>query len=188
MSENTKKDQVREPELKPVAPYKPGEKGFAVFWLIIGAVFFYFSMQIYQKHPGVSSAGAVPLFCTGAIILCSVLILLSDRKAPSENDGAGGGEKAANVFRFLFGPDVLFMVIMIFLYCIALNMRLGFYPATLVFLWISMIFYNRSKFRVNGSIDTKILGKVILHNLFWTAVCLAFIFVVFSTLFKVVLP
>ena len=80
------------------------------------------------------------------------------------------------------------MVIMIFLYCVALNMRLGFYPATLVFLWISMIFYNRSKFRVNGSIDTKILGKVIFQNLFWTAVCLAFIFVVFSTLFKVVLP
>ena len=51
-----------------------------------------------------------------------------------------------------------------------------------------MIFYNRSKFRVNGSIDTKILGKVIFQNLFWTAVCLAFIFVVFSTLFKVVLP
>ncbi len=188
MAENNQKNQAPAPEKKTVAPYKPGEKGFAIFWLIIGAVFFYLSMQIYQKHPGVSSAGAVPLFCTGSIILCAVLILLSDRRAPSENDGAAGGEKAANVFKFLFGPDVLFMVIMIFLYCIALNMHLGFYPATLLFLWISMIFYNRKKFRIDGTTDTKILGKVVLQNLFWTIVCLAFIFVVFSTLFKVVLP
>lgn len=187
---NNEKENTAVPaaENKTAAPYKPGEKGFAIFWLIFGGIFFYLSLKLHSAHPGIGGAAAIPLFCTGSVIVCALLILLSDRKAASENDGAGGGEKVKNMLRFLFSPDVLFMLVMILLYCVFLNMGIGFYPVTAVFLFISMMFYQRSKYRRDGKTDSAVFMKTMLSNVFWTAVCLGFILAVFSTLFKVVLP
>ena len=41
-----KKNTDPSPEEK---PFRSGEKGFAVFWLLFGGYFFYQSMKLYQK-------------------------------------------------------------------------------------------------------------------------------------------
>ena len=65
------------------APFKSGEKGFAVFWLLFGGFFFAQSLQLYQKHPGLDSCAALPLFVTGVIVLCSIINLIGDRAITS---------------------------------------------------------------------------------------------------------
>lgn len=62
-----KKNTDPSPEEK---PFRSGEKGFAVFWLLFGGYFFYQSMKLYQKYPGLDSCAAVPLFVTGVIVVC----------------------------------------------------------------------------------------------------------------------
>ena len=189
MNSNDKKENTALPqESEKQTPYRPGEKGFAVFWLLFGGIFFVLSMQLYKAHPGISSCAAIPLFCTGSIILCAITIMITDRKAPSENDDIPARHKAINAMKFLLAPNVSFMMILILLYCIGLNSGLGFYPVTAVFLFIGMMFYMRSKYIINGRGDAALLRKTALSNIFWTAVCLAFILVVFSFLFKIVLP
>ena len=58
-------------------------------------------------------------------------------------------------------------------YCIALNLKVGFYIATPVFLWVSMCYLMRKDY---------------VKNILWTALCMAFILVVFRFIFSVMLP
>ena len=74
---------------------------------------------------------------------------------------------------FVFQRDVLVELILILAYCFALNFGLGFYIATPLFLWISMCYLLRRDY---------------VKNLLWTALCMAFIIVVFRFIFSVVLP
>ena len=88
-------------EEKKEAPFQPGEKGFAVFLLILGAYFFYESIKLYQASPGASSYGAVPLFVSALIIIFSIAIIISDWKKDSLNHGIYKGEIVKKTLNYL---------------------------------------------------------------------------------------
>ena len=180
-----KKNTDPSPEEK---PFPSGEKGFAVFWLLFGGYFFYQSMKLYQKYPGLDSCAAVPLFVTGVIVVCALIILLIDRKKPSESSGKAAGEVFKATLHTMFPLDVLVTVLLILLYCVALNLRLGFYPSTSIFLWVAMTWFMRKNYLAAGRIDQKVLVRTAGKNLIWTALAVIFILIVFTYLFKVVLP
>ena len=154
-------------------PYKPGEKGFAVFLLVIGLFFTWQSWKLYSSAPGASSYGAVPLFCSCVIDFMAILILITDRKKSSENSGVPFGQILKNTLRHLFSLDILIMLGLVLAYCIALYAGAGFMIATPIFLWVGMSYLSRGKF---------------LKNILWTALCMAFIYLIFRVLFSVVLP
>ncbi len=160
-------------EEKKQKPFAPGEKGFAVFLLLFGSFFLWQSWTLYQEHPGADSAGAVPLFVSALVVIFAICIIVSDLKAPSVNQGLGIGEQVKKTLGFIFQSDVLVELLLILAYCVALNFGLGFYIATPLFLWISMCYLMRKDYA---------------KNLLWTALCMAFIVVVFRFIFSVVLP
>lgn len=160
-------------EDKKQKPFAPGEKGFAVFLLLFGAFFLWQSILLYSEHPGAESAGAVPMFVSALIVIFAICIIISDRKAVSVNTGLGFGEQAMKTLGYIFQRDVLVEMLLILAYCVALNFGLGFYIATPVFLWVSMCYLMRKDY---------------VKNLLWTALCMAFIVIVFRFIFSVVLP
>ena len=107
-----KKNTDPSPEEK---PFRSGEKGFAVFWLLFGGYFFYQSMKLYQKYPGLDSCAAVPLFVTGVSVVCALIILLIDRKKPSESSGKAAGEVFKATLHTMFPLDVLVTALLILL-------------------------------------------------------------------------
>lgn len=154
-------------------PFVPGEKGFAVFLLLFGAFFLWQSIVLYSEHPGAESAGAVPMFVSALIVIFAICIIVSDWKAESMNKGLSLGEQVKQTLGYIFPKDVLVELGLILLYCIGLNFGLGFYIMTPLFLWISMCYLMRKDY---------------VKNLLWTALCMAFIIVVFRFIFSVVLP
>ncbi|MCD8123784.1 MAG: tripartite tricarboxylate transporter TctB family protein [Lachnospiraceae bacterium] len=160
-------------EEKKQAPFKSGEKGFAVFLLLFGLFFLYQSILLYQEYPGASSCASIPLFVSALIVIFSVAIIITDRKAPSENHGLPVGEIVKKTLGYMVPKDVLIMMAFILLYCVALYMGLGFYIATPIFLWGGMSY---------------LMAKDYVKNILWTALCMAFILVVFRLIFSVVLP
>ena len=155
------------------APYQPGEKGFAVFLLLIGLFFTWQAVKLYQQAPGASSYGAVPLFCSALIDLFAILILIFDRNKKSANSGQPFAAAVKNVAKYLFNADILVVLAMVVVYCAALYFKLGFMLATPVFLWAIMTYLGRGNF---------------FKNVCWTALCMVFIYLVFKVLFSVVLP
>lgn len=169
---------MQENKNKPLRPdvqtsFKPGEKGFAVFWLLIGLFFTWQSFLLYQQSPGASSYGAVPLFCSLMIDIFAVIILITDRSKRSANTGLPLVTAAKNAISFLATRDILIVSAMVLIYCIALYLGGGFMIVTPLFLWCSMTYLSRGN---------------ILKNLLWTALCMLFIYLVFRVLFSVVLP
>ncbi len=160
-------------EQKQQATFKPGEKGFAVFWLLIGLFFTWQSILLYRQSPGASSYGAVPLFCSVLIDLFAVIIIVTDRNKKSPNSGQPIITAVKNAVSFLAAHDVVVITAMVVLYCVALYMGAGFMLATPVFLWTGMTYLSRGN---------------MLKNLIWTALCMLFIYLVFRILFSVVLP
>ena len=177
-----------EPEAASQVPFQAGEKGFAVFWLIFGLFFLWQSIELYGKHPGLDSCAAVPLFCSGVIVVCSLIIMITDRKFKTPNTGKGVGVQVKQTLGNMFPIDIAVMIALILLYCIALYIKLGFYVATPVFLWIGMVWFMRSKFLVEGKIDKSAFVRIAVKNLIWTGICILFILVMFTYLFSVVLP
>lgn len=155
------------------ALYKPGEKGFAVFLLLLGAYFVYESLKLYRESPGASSYGAVPLFVSSLIVIFSFLILITDWKKKTENSGRSFGDMVKHTLAYMFPVDVVVIFVLIILYCVALQMGVGFEISTSVFLWVGMSYLMRTGY---------------LKNILWTALCMAFILLVFSFAFSVVLP
>lgn len=174
-------------EIKENVPFSSGEKGFAVFWLLFGGFFLWRSLLLYQEHPGLSSCAALPLFCSGVIVLCALIILVSDRKAKTPNSGKSLSVQLKQTLKNIFPSDIMVTIVLILLYCIALYMGLGFYVATPIFLWISMCWFMRNKFMING-FDKSAFAKIAVKNLIWTVICILFILVLFTYLFSVVLP
>ncbi len=170
ISMEEEKKTIRPDEQK---PFQPGEKGFAIFLLVIGLFFTWQSVLLYQKAPGASSCGAVPLFCSALIDLFAVAILITDRKKHSVNSGLSLGAAARNALHHLVSLDILVMAALVLIYCIALYVGAGFMLATPVFLWAGMTYLSRGNY---------------VKNLLWTALCMLFIYLVFRVLFSVILP
>lgn len=153
--------------------FKPGEKGFAVFLLLFGLYFFYGSINLYKNDPKPSSYGAVPLFVSAVIIIFSLAVIISDRNIKSETDGMNINKKFAKTLAYIFPKDVLVIMILMVLYCIGLFVGMGFFVATPIFLWVGMCYLMRKNY---------------LKNMIWTGLSMAFILIIFTHIFKVVLP
>ena len=153
--------------------FQPGEKGFAVFLLLVGLFFTWQSVLLYQKAPGASGSGAVPLFCSVVIDLLAIAILITDRKKQSVSSGQPFSAAVKNAVAYLANRDVVVMILLILAYCAALYLDVGFMIATPVFLWVGMSYLSRKNY---------------LKNVLWTALCMLFIYLVFRVLFSVVLP
>lgn len=174
---NSEKNEKKEIEGKEISEkqkkFGMGEKGFAVFFLLIGLFFTWQSIILYKEHPGASSCGSVPLFCSSVIALFSLLTIIFDRKKETENSGKAVIEMMKDTCRHIFPTDVIVMLLFMVAYCIALYVGLGFMYVTPVFLWGSMTFLSRGNY---------------VKNILWTGLCMLFIYLVFHILFSVVLP
>lgn len=151
-----------------------GEKGFTVVLLLISCFFLFQSILLYRKNPGPSSCAALPLGASGlltALVLWN--IILDIKKKTPLSSIASFVERARGAMAYGFPKNVVVMVGIIVLYSLALLLGLGFYIATPLFLWGSMCY---------------LLRKDYLKNLIWMAICMLFIFVVFTLAFSVVLP
>lgn len=163
--------KVPEPEVQ--VTHSSGEKGFAVVLLVIGLFFTWQSYLMFREDPVASSYGAVPLFLSGLITLLALLIIITDRKKKSPSTGKPLKEAVHLALFHVARKDILVMLGLIALYCLALYLNAGFMIATPVFLWVSMTYLSRGNY---------------LKNILWTAICMVFIFLVFKVLFAVVLP
>jgi len=153
---------------------RPGEKGFTVFLMVVGLFFTYNAILMYIKSPGAASYAAVPLFVSLLVVIFTIIIFISDFKKKTYHTGnMAGMARLKNAISFMFPKDVLVIMLFILLYCIGIYFGLGFYIVTPIFLWCCMSY---------------LMAKNYLHNILWTALSLAFIFLMFSTIFKVVLP
>lgn len=156
-----------------VVKYHPGEKGFAIFLFLFGLFFTYQSFLMYIAKPGASSHAAVPLFVSILIVIFSTLIFIFDFKKDSTNDGIPFSKKIEKTLYYMLPKDVLVIIVLILLYCIALMFNFGFYLITPLFLWAAMSY---------------LMNKNYVKNILWTALNLLFIYIVFSFVFNVVLP
>ena len=161
--------KLQEPEIT----HNSGEKGFALVLLVIGLFFTWQSYLMFREEPVASSYGAVPLFCSGIITLLALVILITDRKKRTPGTGKPLKEALLLAVRHVAGKDVLVMIGLIILYCLALYLGSGFMIATPIFLWVGMTWLSRGNY---------------LKNILWTAICMGFIYLVFKVLFSVVLP
>ncbi len=153
--------------------FKSGEKGFSFFLLAFGLFFTWQSLLLYQESPELSSYGSVPLFCSLAISILSLLVIITDWNKESVNSGKAILQQVKNALSHLFTKDVIVMVAFVVAYCSALCVGVNFMISTPVFLWVSMTFLSRGNY---------------VKNLLWSALCMGFIYVVFQILFSVVLP
>lgn len=170
MAEN---DVKPEQKIEKEEQFKPGEKGFAVFLLLFGLYFFYGSINLYKNDPKPSSYGAVPLFVSAVIVIFSLAVIISDRNKRTETQGMSNGKKIGATLAYIFPQDVLVIIILMILYCIGLFVNTGFFIATPIFLWVGMCYLMRKNY---------------LKNMIWTGLSMAFILLVFTYIFKVVLP
>lgn len=150
-----------------------GETGFTVVLLLAGLFFTWQSVLLYRQAPGASSYGAVPLFCSVLIVIFALAILLEDRKKKTPISGQSIGRAIKAAFTDILPKDMLVIIALGVLYCVAMYLNLGFMVTTPVFLWCSMTYLSRGNY---------------LKNLLWTALCMIFIYLVFRVLFSVVLP
>jgi len=155
---------------------RPGERAFSIFLMLVSAITFFDNLTMFRKDPTASSAGAMPVFLSALIFILALTIFVKDLKA-LEPPKYGSLRKAADaVFQTLLTKDIIVIILLILIYCIALYMGLGFVISTSLFLFVSMICLGGK---------TK---KDIIRNAMATAICMMFIMIVFSTLFKIVLP
>lgn len=80
---------------------------------------------------------------------------------------------ARQVREYLLSVNVLVAIAAIIGYCALLKLGISFYIVTPVFLWGLMTFYSKGNY---------------LKNLIWTAICMAFVYLVFRLLFNVMMP
>lgn len=153
---------------------QPGEKGFTLIFFMISCYFLYHAVLLYQKSPGASSYGAIPLFVCIIISILLFVMLVTGIKKPTVNASDDHSSSLPKVvLNYVLPKNLTVILAFIVLYCIALGIGVGFYIATPVFLWASMCF---------------LMKKDYVKNILWMALCMVFIWGVFSLLFSVVLP
>lgn len=144
---------------------KPGEIGFALLWIIIGLLGYYFAIGM--TSDSYSAPSVFPKLASTVIIICGAVTLAKavkrEKQAP---DGPG-------VFSFLLPRDVLVMMTLMLLYCAALP-KLHFVPSSFALLASGMIYLYR--------------GKKIVQSVIISACTLAVLVAIFRYVFLVILP
>jgi hypothetical protein len=149
----------------PEAHRKPGELGIAAITFLIGALGYYFALDMTSGE--YSSPSVFPKLASTVIMLCSAVNFF--RAVKREKPEA----TAPSLARFLFPGDVVVVLCFLVVYCIALP-KLHFVVSSFAFLALGMIYLQR--------------GKHIVRALLVSAVSLAVLVAVFRYLFLVILP
>ena len=150
------------------------EKGFSFIILLLALVLLLESIKMFMKDPIASSFGAMPLFLSLSIVGLMLKIITAEGKdKESENNRLSYGVKVKESFKYVFTKDIIVVFLLMLTYCVVLFMGLGFEISTTIFLFVAMSY---------------LMGKQYMKSLLYTAVSMAFILLVFKTIFKVILP
>jgi len=153
---------------------RPGERVFSIAILGFSGWLLYQSLLMFQKAPSLSGYGAMPLMLSIIMLLCMVkVIVLEDRTKEKEAPVSSAVEAVKSAASFLLPKDVLVFIVMMIVYCAALQLGLGFMISTSVFLFLSMCY---------------LIPKAYAKNAVFSVVLMVFIYVVFKMIFKVTLP
>ncbi len=148
---------------------RAGELAFTGL-LLVFSIFMLWQAYSISKFESITSAGSFPMFAT-AVMLISALVIAGQtaraRPLPS------GGEPLVRQFVRQITPLVLVSFTLAIVFYMVLLDLIGFLPASYLFLVVSM--------RLLG-------GRRIVLNLVISALSLAAIYVIFQTVFSVVLP
>lgn len=147
-----------------------GEIGFTVLLVVFSAFMLWTAYGI-SGFGSLTSAGAFPMVAT-AVMLVTGLVTVGHalREAPTESRA---GESTARKFTRELTPPVLIAFTVAIAAYMWLLERLGFVVASYLFLVVSMFLLG---------------SRRVLLNLAVSAVSLAAIYVIFQTVFAVVLP
>jgi putative tricarboxylic transport membrane protein len=148
----------------------PGEQAFLLLLLLASAFLLWQSYRI-SGFSSITSAGVYPMLVSATMVLCIVILLVQSRRAQAE--AAAPGESGVHHFvRRLLPLEVVTFTAAIVLYMLALEW-LGFVVASYVFLLGSMRLLGSQGWGLNALVS---------------ALSLAGIYLVFQTIFAVVLP
>ena len=168
LSEGKTSDEAASPKdlstFVPEAHRKPGELGIAAIGFLIGALGYYFALDMTSGE--YSSPSVFPKLASTVIMLCSAVNFFRAVKREKPETGISPA-------RFLFPGDVVVVLCLLVAYCIALP-RLHFIASSFAFLALGMIYLQR--------------GKHIVRALLVSAASLAVLVAVFRYLFLVILP
>lgn len=148
----------------PEARRKPGELGTAAIMFLIGALGYYFALDMTSGE--YSSPSVFPKLASTVIMACSAVNFLKALQR-----GKPGAE--TTLTGYLLPLDVVVVVVLLVAYCFALP-RLHFVASSYAFMVIGMVYLQR--------------GKNIVRALLISAVSLAVLVAVFRYLFLVILP
>lgn len=150
-----------------------GELGFIAALGIFSLICLIASVKIFAKAPTLNGEGTVPLITSAILLIMTVIIFFEMRGCPKGFEkGTALGQKAKEVFRFLFPGQVGIITIYCLVYAVLLGL-VGFMVSTFAFLAGSMLTLNREK---------KVQPFVV------SAITLACIMILFQFIFKVQLP
>ena len=107
------------------------------------------------------------------VIFALKIILFEYRKSGSENKRANFKELFNSTIKYIFPKDIVVVFFLLILYCLFLVFGLGFEISSTIFLIAAMTYLMRGH---------------ILKNVIYTGISMAFILVVFKTIFQVILP
>ena len=169
LAEGNASDEAASPKdlstFVPEARRKPGELGIAAIGFLIGALGYYFALDMTSGE--YSSPSVFPKLASTVIMLCSAVNFF--RAVKREKPEA----TAPSLTHYLFPGDVVVVLCFLVVYCIALP-RLHFIASSFAFLVVGMIYLQR--------------GKNIVRALLVSAASLAVLVAVFRYLFLVILP
>jgi putative tricarboxylic transport membrane protein len=148
----------------------PGERAFLLLLALASAFLLWQSYRI-SGFASITSAGFYPMVVSATMLVCTLVVLWQAKQFEAEPP-ATGESRGRHFLRRLLPVEVVSFTVAIALYMLALEW-LGFVLASYLFLLGSM--------RVLGS-KRWILNAVV------SALSLAAIYVVFQTIFAVVLP
>lgn len=142
---------------------RPGEVVFIIV-ILAASLFLLFSAYGISGFESLSSAGAVPMVTTGAMVVCGVLILVDAlRKSPAADE---------TVAQSILPPMVIVTILAIAAYALLLK-PVGFIPTSFLFLLGLMKVYSR---RSLGFCIATAAGSV------------AAIYIIFRLIFSVLMP
>lgn len=147
---------------------KPGEGTFGVLLLLL-ALFLLWQAYGISGLEGLSTPGAFPLAAAAAMVVSALVVVVGDLRRPSEDQPGERGR----VFLETITPTVIMIFAGFVIGYAALLDRLGFLPASLLFLFAGIQFLHR---RSVGYSFAVALGSLIV------------IYAVFRLVFQVVLP
>lgn len=150
-----------------------GELGFIAALGIFSLVCLVASARMFATAPTLNGEGTVPLITSLVLAAMSLIMLFEVRGFPKGfQKGAALGQRAKELFQFLFPGMVGLIILYCLIYAVLLSI-VGFPISTFVFLVGAMLTLNRAN---------KVRTFVI------SAVTLACIIILFQFIFKVQLP